>query len=197
MNFSSDSRVQEILQLFIFYKLIFLEVLSYQDDRKLYLSHLLGSANPRGHGTRCRGTTVHVTRVLWTESPVHTRCPRCTAPADMAFQIQQLLPSLKALLGGGGRPGPSAEAENPIKSHTPAATFSWGPASKQDLGPRCPKTCKKFGESPLSLRKDSLPVAFSNHFVSSTIPFLSSTSPGTSTFSHRLQFFKTQKLESL
>lgn len=49
---------------------------------------------------------------------------------------------------------------------------------------------RNSGETPFSLSKATLPLAFSNHFVSSTIPLPSSTSSGASILSDRLLFVK-------
>lgn len=59
------------------------------------------------------------------------------------------------------------------------------------------KPLNKFGKSPFSQRKASLPLAFSNLFVFSTIPLLSSTFSLTSMFSDGLRFLKTKFGESL
>lgn len=195
-NLSSDSRVQGILHLFIFYKLIF--ILSSYPTRMtgnftsvifwalpIQEAMVLGTKVPR-HMVQGPSSLSH----LCTQAPSRIS----TVPAGTVFQIQWLLwhtPTEARALLLRHRTPTSLMHLWPLFSGVLPGSRTWVPTAQRHAEP-----LKKSRESPFSLKKASLPIT-SNNFASSTIPLLPSTSSGTSIFSDAPPFLKTKAGVSL
>lgn len=173
-NLSSDSRVQGILHLFIFYKLIFI-LSSYPTRMTGNFTSVIFWALPIQEAV-VLGTKVPWHTVQGPSSLSHlcTRAPSriSTVPAGTVFQIQWLLwhtPAEARALLLRHRTPTSLMHLWPLFSGVLPGSRTWVPTAQRHAEP-----LKKSRESPFSLRKASLPITFSNNSASSTIPLLPS-----------------------